>query len=129
MKRITSLNSLIFTLMLLVSTISYSQTVLNPSNGCAPADPNANCTSNSVDILGAYIGLIDGTELTDSNIPAGNADAYVFIDVKKNGNKFDLFAQFDLIEYSTDGTQTSSFISISFRVVILTLQVFICFSF
>jgi gliding motility-associated-like protein len=78
---------------------------------CEPADPNINCTSNSADVVGAYIGLADGTKITDAYIPSGNHDAYVFINVEKNGNKYDLYAQFDLVIYNaTTGTKTPTFV-------------------
>ena len=84
---------------------------LNPSTACEPADPNANCTANSADVIGAYIGLYDGTKITDANIGTlPDGDAYVFIKVNRNGKKYDLFAQFELVVYKNDGTKESTFI-------------------
>ncbi|WP_163326331.1 HYR-like domain-containing protein, partial [Draconibacterium mangrovi] len=85
---------------------------LLPSNVCEPADSTVNCTANSANVVGAFIGTYEGIEFTDDNI--GNyidsTDAYIFISVVKTGNKYDLYAQFDLREYRTDGSDTTIFI-------------------
>ncbi|RSK38523.1 HYR-like domain-containing protein, partial [Mangrovimonas spongiae] len=101
-------------LMLLVGSNIYGQiaNVLEISNvNCVP-DPNANCTSSSVKILGAFIGDENGVPLTSDNVANydANDDFYVYAQVDATGNKFDLFIQFTLIKYLNDGTRTETLV-------------------
>ncbi|MDT0553599.1 HYR domain-containing protein, partial [Urechidicola vernalis] len=105
MKKITLL---ILTLVFycLPSVNSYAQLDLSEYIGaCENADPNANCTSSSTKILGAFIGLANGTPITDANVGSisNGTPAYVFIEVQKTGNKFDLYVEFDLVDLSPGG--------------------------
>ncbi|MCK3683031.1 hypothetical protein, partial [Maribellus sp. YY47] len=112
----SSLSNFLFLLLLLLASVplqskAQSYFELLESNLCQPADPTVNCTANSADVVGAYIALEDGTKITDDNIPSGNHNAYVFLNVVKIGNKYDLYAQFDLVIYNaTTGQKTSDFI-------------------
>ncbi|WP_157493819.1 hypothetical protein, partial [Draconibacterium sediminis] len=107
----TLLLGLVFLFLGVIESEAQSFIDLLQSDDCQPADSTVNCTANSADVVGAYIGFENGDEITDDNIVGiDSADAYVFINVEKTGKKYDLFAQFNLIVYKNDGTKEDDFI-------------------
>ena len=95
-------------MLLFVTTIGNSQTTILPLQEltivpeCDTADPNANCTAESFKVLGAFLGLEDGTAITDEYLDANqglNTGAYLFIEGQRTGNKFDLYLEFTLVKY------------------------------
>ncbi|WP_298239389.1 hypothetical protein, partial [uncultured Algibacter sp.] len=101
----SNLKSLFVMLFFLSVTLGYSQNILSPYPGGPCIDPSANCTASSTKINGAYIGLADGTPITDDNVGSlpDNTVAYVFVEVQRTGNKFDLYVEFNLIDLSDGG--------------------------
>nr|WP_320021551.1 gliding motility-associated C-terminal domain-containing protein [uncultured Draconibacterium sp.] len=108
----TLLVGLVFLLLGVIQSVAQTYPELVASDVCEPADSTVNCTSSSTDLNIAFIGLSDGTRLTDSNIGNyTNEDAYLFIDITDKSGKYDLYTEFNLVIYdATTGIKTSEFI-------------------
>ena len=102
----TKITLLLLAFFMFVSNI-YSQE-LNLYNGGPCIDPASNCVASSTKITGAFIGLFDGTPITDANvgsIPNGTS-AYLFLKVNKTGSKFDLYVEFNIVNLSIGPAKT-----------------------
>ncbi|MGE5943853.1 MAG: hypothetical protein ACM31G_05890, partial [Flavobacteriales bacterium] len=115
----------IFVFVFLFTVLSCYSQILNPYAGTCTNQVEGNCTANSTNIIGAYIGDINGVKVTDDNISNYNDNDtfYVFVDVERNGNKYDLYTQFNLVNLSDGGTNTfveaftpGSIVTASYRV-------------
>nr|WP_319999535.1 gliding motility-associated C-terminal domain-containing protein [uncultured Draconibacterium sp.] len=108
----TLLVGLVFLFLGVIQSVAQTYPELVASDVCEPADSTVNCTSSSTDLNIAFIGLSDGTRLTDSNIGNyTNEDAYLFIDITDKSGKYDLYTEFNLVIYdATTGIKTSEFI-------------------
>lgn len=115
----TKLTLLLLPFLLFVSNTSSQE--LNPYTVGACISPTSNCTANSTKINGAFIGLADGTPITDANVAGlpDNTSAYVFLKVEKTGLKYDLYVEFNFINLSV-GTGTKTFIQATTPGAILT---------
>ncbi|MDI1304496.1 MAG: hypothetical protein PSX42_06590, partial [bacterium] len=94
MKKITFIRFLAFLILLFTTTIGFSQ-IIQPNNITTGGSlcPSGGCTANSIEINRAFIGQSDGTPITNCN---QSGPYYVFVDVSKNGAKYDMLVQFEL---------------------------------
>ncbi|MFH6772617.1 HYR domain-containing protein, partial [Gaetbulibacter aestuarii] len=86
-----------------------SQQILTPDNNidCTTDPDGGNCSSSNVKILGAYIGDANGNVVNDNNVGTySDTDLfYVYVKVDASGQgKYDLYAQFYLIDLSEGGS-------------------------
>ncbi|PCH75814.1 MAG: hypothetical protein COB98_08030, partial [Flavobacteriaceae bacterium] len=91
----------VFGQMIIETSLITTTNASIPGDLCSYKD---GCSANAVEIHGAYIGLEDGSSITDCSQVANNELVYLFIDVYKNGNKHNFFAQFSVT--LSDGNTT-----------------------
>jgi hypothetical protein len=95
MKNITFFSLATFLVLLFSTTVTYSQEIMDEQIGEPKCISGSNCNSNSIDIIGAYLGNLDGSKIEDCGDVVDEDEVWIFIDVFRNGKKHDWFAQFD----------------------------------
>ncbi|UFH34762.1 gliding motility-associated C-terminal domain-containing protein [Flavobacterium acetivorans] len=106
MKKITFIRFLAFLILLFSTTISYSQVVYPMTSLLTESvcPVSTNCGAQSMITKGAFIGNGNGSKILNCISDPSYAnygiinpnDVWIFIDMEKNGNKHDLFVQFNI---------------------------------
>ena len=116
MKKYTFFSLLTFLVVLFLPTGSYGQTpvpdgqLVNTADlnfGKLPCmDPSSNCVANSTKIIGAYMGDEFGISIDEDYLEAWSVgsptSAYLYIEVERTGNKYDLLTEFTLRDIHTN---------------------------
>jgi len=96
MKKITLISLATFLVLLFSTTVGYSQIIepsVDPVEGGSLC-PSGGCTANAIEIRRAYIGQsLTGVPITNCTQDGPYA---IFVDVFKNGVKYDLLVQYEL---------------------------------